>query len=54
VRVLNSTDFGIDFGMFCIRLDCENMIPNAGLDFAAAEAVVEATHRYKEIFYGDD
>lgn len=23
-------------------------------DFAAVEAVVDATHRYKEIFYGDD
>ncbi len=24
------------------------------LDFAAVDAVVDATHRYKEIFYGDD
>ncbi|TKA67597.1 hypothetical protein B0A49_01229 [Cryomyces minteri] len=24
------------------------------IDFAAVEAVVDATHRYKEIFYGDD
>jgi hypothetical protein len=30
------------------------MIPDTVTDFAAAEAVVEATHRYKEIFYGDD
>jgi len=30
------------------------MVPDVVLDFAAAEAVVEATHRYKEIFYGDD
>ncbi|KAF2835432.1 ssDNA binding protein-like protein Ssb3 [Patellaria atrata CBS 101060] len=25
-----------------------------GIDFAASEAVVDATHRYKEIFYGGD
>ena len=24
------------------------------IDFKAAEAVVDATHRYKEIFYGDE
>jgi len=54
VKVLNSTDFGTDFGTFCIHLECENMIADVVVDFAAAEAVVEATHRYKEIFYGDD
>ncbi|KAF2140529.1 uncharacterized protein K452DRAFT_319453 [Aplosporella prunicola CBS 121167] len=25
-----------------------------GIDFKAAEAVVDATHRYKEIFYGSE
>jgi len=24
------------------------------LDFAAVDAVVDATHRYKSIFYGDE
>ena len=54
MRVLNSTDFGTDFGTFCIHLECESVVPDEVLDFTAAEAVVEATHRYKEIFYGDD
>lgn len=54
MKVLNSTDFGTDFGRFYIGLEHENMVSDAVLDFAAAEAVVEATHRYKEIFYGDD
>ncbi|KAF2758857.1 ssDNA binding protein-like protein Ssb3 [Pseudovirgaria hyperparasitica] len=25
-----------------------------GIDFAAVDAVVDATHRYKEIFYGEE
>ncbi|TVY53336.1 Replication factor A protein 3 [Lachnellula cervina] len=37
VRVLQSTDFGAE----------------RDFDFAAAEALVDATHRYKEIFYSD-
>ncbi|KAK3648575.1 hypothetical protein LTR56_004346 [Elasticomyces elasticus] len=35
VRVMASTDFG----------------PEGGIDFASVDAVVDATHRYHEIFY---
>ncbi|CAK3796583.1 replication factor A 3 [Lecanosticta acicola] len=35
VKVMASTDMG----------------PEAGIDFSAVEAVVDATHRYHEIFY---
>lgn len=34
--------------------DCLLSFFNSTIDLGAAEAVVDATHRYKEIFYGDD
>lgn len=54
VKVLNSTDFGNDFGRSTLFLTPIIMRILTRLDFSAAESVVDATHRYKEIFYGDD
>jgi replication factor A3 len=61
VLILASTDFGTDFGT-------EPLFSPTGLfsffrsfkttdidtDLSAMEAVVDATHRYKEIFYKSD
>jgi replication factor A3 len=54
VKVLNSTDFGTDFGELNSVLTIHSSYRLTCADFSAAESVVDATHRYREIFYGDD
>ena len=61
VKVQAVTDFGTNIGM-CMslfsfsyhRLVRSRLANNKASDFNAANAVVEATHRYKEIFYDDN
>ena len=42
--------------LVCMRWECggcrERINADDGTDFKAVAAVVDATHRYKEIFYG--
>ena len=52
VKVQAATDFGTNIGM-CLPLP-SRIHANARVDFNAANAVVDATHRYKEIFYDDN
>lgn len=54
IKVLNSTDFGTDFGELNSALTINTSRRLTCVDFSAAESVVDATHRYREIFYGDD
>jgi hypothetical protein len=64
VKVFTATDLGTGVGKFSALLQAwcslcrvllQIMVANcAWTDFNAVEAVVEATHRYKEIFYGDE
>ena len=53
IKVQAATDFGTNIGMFSgewnPRLETSRMLMCA--DFNVANAVVEATHRHKEIFY---
>lgn len=64
VRVLKATDMGRDGKCWVSFLGCEvfgdvdeYLKTEADLlctvDFASVSAVVDATHRYKEIFYSD-
>jgi hypothetical protein len=53
IQTLMATDFGADFGKSLHIFNANHELTSIA-DFAAAEAVVDATHRYKEIFYGDD
>ncbi|KAL9116466.1 MAG: hypothetical protein Q9187_007010 [Circinaria calcarea] len=52
VKVLQATDFGSNLGQLPFLRNM-NICAEVGLgsDYAAAEAVVDATHRYKDIFY---
>ena len=53
IRVFQATDFGSNIGPSSSRaLDkCDDGGQRLFVDFKAVEAVVDATHRYKEIFY---
>lgn len=59
VKVYQATDFGSNIGkledlgtLLCFRRLANILLV---IDFTAVEAVVDATHRYKEIFYdGND
>lgn len=44
----------VSTGVMCTRSAMTNMLACNTADFTAADAVVDATHRYKEIFYGQD
>ena len=54
IKVYQATDFGTHIGE---RYPCHELMMFDALtksnsaDFSAVEAVVDATHRYKEIFY---
>lgn len=52
VRVLACTDFGPEgnIGIISLRFCMDNRADDLQ-DFKAVEAVVDATHRYHEIFY---
>ena len=61
VKVQAVTDFGTNIGMcmslfsFSYHRRVRSRLANTkASDFNAANAVVEATHRYKEIFYDDN
>lgn len=53
VKVYQATDFGSNIGKLENpgTLNVESSLTLLALDFTAVEAVVDATHRYKEIFY---
>lgn len=55
VKVLASTDFGPESSIgksgFQDDWKRERLIDEVPLDFDAVDAVVDATHRYHEIFY---
>ncbi|KAK5167602.1 uncharacterized protein LTR77_007301 [Saxophila tyrrhenica] len=55
VKVMASTDFGPEgqIGQSLFLLDAKGLraVLTRWIDFAAVEAVVDATHRYHEIFY---
>ncbi|KAG8530415.1 uncharacterized protein KY384_004917 [Bacidia gigantensis] len=54
VRAFQAVDFGSNIGELCPErmedAQCANQHASCS-DFNAVEAVVDATHRYKEIFY---
>ena len=60
VKCFQATDFGTNFGKFRMSMGflllvaCVDFL--VGADYAAADAVVECTHRHKRIFYdaGDE
>ena len=62
VRVMASTDFGAenDIGMSSSMLMLIQSVSHGewtligGIDFNAYEALVDATHRYSEIFYSKE
>lgn len=57
VKLLKATDFGLNFGTFAHLSGCLYCVgEERGLlwvDYNAANAVVDATHRYKDMFYAD-
>jgi hypothetical protein len=58
VKVLKATSMGTDLGAcdcrFTLRsVDISEGRLTRGIDFTLVNAVVEATHRHKEIFYSD-
>ena len=54
IKVYQAMDFGTNIGEMHCRLTSKMFHPlirSHLTDFSAVEAVVDATHRYKEIFY---
>jgi replication factor A3 len=51
VKVQAATDFGTNIGKWILRGGKWNVNADMFQDFNAANAVVEATHRHKAIFY---
>jgi replication factor A3 len=59
IKVLQATDMGTNFSASLFPLPLREPPDgwrgaNGRLDYAAENAVVDATHRYKEIFYNAD
>ena len=49
VRAYQATDFGSNIGKLLVICSVSQL--DWAIDFDAVDAVVDATHRYKEIFY---
>ena len=51
VKVLTCWDLGADVGELRLQERRRTDDANAAVDYGVAAAVVDATHRYKELFY---